>query len=177
MDESPLLRLGCAWCATFLDHPSVPLLTYSLGRVPPPNIPSHDSVVDRVPLGRSSPSVSRGCTQLGAWRGYNGLEASCAPRLLPTWPQTFSSPASSGHSLGFLEDKPQGARAYQASAGARLAIVPLAHAGHLTKPAWMRPGSKQGLENQEACFVGATDVLIHGSLIFLSFLGGHPNTS
>lgn len=42
----------------------------------------------------------------------------------------------SGHSLGFLEDKTQGPRAYQASSGARLADDPLAHAGHLTKPVW-----------------------------------------
>lgn len=102
---------------------------------------------------------------------------SSSPPPSPPWPQTFSNPASSGHSLGFLEDKPQGVRAYPASASSLLANVRLAPASRLTKPAWTWAGIKQGLENQEACFVGAADVLIHRSLIFLSFLGGHPNAS
>ena len=57
-----------------------------------------------------------------------------------------------------------------------LASVLLAHAGHMTEPVWMWVGNKQGPEDLEACFVGATEVLIHGTLIFLAFLESHPNT-
>ena len=58
-----------------------------------------------------------------------------------------------------------------------LARVPLAHAGHMTEPVRMWVGQKQGPEDQEARVVGATEVLIHGTLIFLAFLESHPNTS